>query len=174
MHPTHPKVAYARYKTGLAYYQQIPGDWFLLPPSEEKDQAAVRDAERALREYVERYPSDENIAKATEILKDVRSRLMAHERYAADFYKNIDKDWAYVGRLEIIRKDFADVGLTDELLLEIAKVYARLGEVERAKGAVTEMREKFPTSELLTKAQSLVPASEVRSTGTSSVAAGSR
>jgi outer membrane protein assembly factor BamD len=167
LHPTHPKVGYARYKTGMAYYEQIPGDWFLLPPSHEKDQAAVRDAERALREYVERYPSDENIQKASEILRDVRSRLMAHERYAADFYKNLDRDRAYVGRLEVIRKDFADVGLTDELLLEIAEVYSRLGEVEKTKTAVAEMREKFPASELIAEAQELI--TSTNGTGTSTI-----
>ena len=170
LHPTHPKVGYARYKTGMAYYEQIPGDWFLLPPSHEKDQAAVRDAERALREYVERYPTDENIPQASEILRDVRSRLMAHERYAADFYKNLDKDRACVGRLEIIRKDFADVGLTDELLLEIAEIYARLGEVDKAKTAVAEMREKFPKSELISEAQELITSTNGR-TVTSTIGA---
>lgn len=157
MHPTHPKVPYARLQTGLAYYEQIPSDWFLLPPSEEKDQAAVRDAERALAEYVERYPNDESIAKGKEVLAEVRKRLMAHERYAADFYDGIDKDRAYVGRLEVIRTKFADVGLTDELLLEIAEVYARLGEIDKAKGAIAEMEAKFPGSELIQEAKELVP-----------------
>jgi outer membrane protein assembly factor BamD len=169
LHPTHPKVGYARFKTGMAYYEQIPGDWFLLPPSHEKDQAAVRDAERALREYVERYPTDENIEEATKVLREVRSRLMAHERYAADFYDNLDKDRAYVGRLEVIRRDFADVGLTDELLLEIAEVYARLGELDKAKTAVAEMREKFPASELIAEAQELIPSTN--GTGTSTIGA---
>ena len=58
-----------------ARYEQIPGDWFLLPPSHEKDQAAVRDAERALREYVERYPSDENIPQATDVQGTYRMNL---------------------------------------------------------------------------------------------------
>jgi outer membrane protein assembly factor BamD len=166
LHPTHPKVGYARYKTGMAYYEQIPGDWFLLPPSHEKDQAAVRDAERALREYVERYPSDENIPQATEVLKEVRGRLMAHERYAADFYKNLDKDRAYVGRLEVIRKDFADVGLTDELLYEITETYARLGELDKAKTALAELREKFPRSDLITDAQESIASSNGTKTST--------
>ena len=169
LHPTHPKVGYARFKTGMAYYEQIPGDWFLLPPSHEKDQAAVKDAERALREYVERYPTDENIEEATKVLREVRSRLMAHERYAADFYDNLDKDRAYVGRLEIIRRDFADVGLTDELLLEIAEVYARLGDLDKAKTAVAEMREKFPASDLIAEAQDLIPSTN--GTGTSTIGA---
>lgn len=156
LHPTHPKVPYARYRVGLGYYEQIPSDWFLLPPSEEKDQAAVRDAEKAIREYVETYPNDEGVAEAKVVLAEVRGRLMAHERYAADFYDGIDKDRAYVGRLEIIRTKFADVGLDDELLVEIIEVYARLGDVEQAKARLAELKEKFPTSDLIRDAEETV------------------
>lgn len=156
MHPSHDKVPFALYKSALAYYEQIPSDWFLLPPSHEKDQAAVRDAERALQTYLDRYPSDATADRARDVLKDVRTRLMAHERYVADFYARLEKDRAYVGRLEIIRKQYADVGLTDELLLEIATVYERLGEKDKAKLAVEELGEKFPGSRILAKARALV------------------
>ncbi len=146
LHPTHSKVPYAMYRTGVCYYEQIPTDWFMLPPSEEKDQSAVRDTERALRAYVDRFPKDENQKDAQKVLKDVRKRLMAHERYVADFYRKLDKDRAYVGRLEVIRAKFADVGLDDELLLEIAEVYWRIGEKEKAKQAIEELKKKFPAS----------------------------
>lgn len=156
LHPTHEKVPYALYKVGLGYFEQIPSDWFMLPPSEEKDQAAVRDAARALGDYVSRFPDDENIPHAKEVLSEVRGRLMAHERYVADFYKNLEKDRAYVGRLEVIRTRFADVGLDDELLVEIIEVYARLGERAKANDALSELEKKFPSSDELGYAKSLV------------------
>ncbi|MEM7679117.1 MAG: outer membrane protein assembly factor BamD, partial [Myxococcota bacterium] len=67
-HPTHKEVPYAMYRVGTGYYEQIPGDFFMLPPSHEKDQTAVRDAERKLSEYVRRFPKDENTSKAQEKL----------------------------------------------------------------------------------------------------------
>lgn len=156
LHPTHEKVGYARYKVGKAYYEQVPGEWFLLPPAHEKDQTAVRDAERALKAYVDQHQGHENFEEADGLLKDVRSRMMAHERYAADFYEHLGRDRAYVGRLELIRKDYADVGLDDDLLLEIARVYARLEDVPKTKDAVDELVAKFPKSPLRKRAEELL------------------
>jgi outer membrane protein assembly factor BamD len=156
LHPTHEKVPYALFRTGMCYYHQIPSDWFMLPPSEEKEQTAVRDSERVLKDYCERFPKDSNFAEAKKMLLDVRRKLLAHERYVANFYRGIGKDRAYVGRLQVIRKNFQDVGLDAELLLEIATVYARLGQMDDAKDAVKEMEQKFPGSPKLPTARALV------------------
>lgn len=156
LHPTHEKVPYALYRTGLSHYQQIPGDWFMLPPSEEKEQTAVRDAERVLKEYVDRFPKDSSISDGKKMLLEVRRKLLAHERYVADFYHRIGRDRAYLGRLEVIRKSFEDVGLNDQLLLEIATVAAKLGEMDDARAAVKELEEKFPGSPQLDKARKVV------------------
>lgn len=156
LHPTHDRVPYALYRQGLSYYEQIPGDWFMLPPSEEKEQTAVRDAERTLRDYVERFPKDDHIADGKERLTEVRKKLLAHERYVADFYQRRGKDRAYVGRLQVIRKSFADVGLDDTLLAEIVGAYSRLGEITGAKAALAELEQKFPASRLIAEARAAV------------------
>lgn len=158
MHPTHAKVPFALYKTGLAYFEQIPGDWFLMPPSEEKDQAAVRDAERALKEYVERFPEHENIADGRRSLMEVRKKLLAHERYAADFYRGQGKDKAYIGRLEVIHRELGDVGIDAALLLEMTEVFVRLGRMDDARARVVELETKFPASSQLARARALVGA----------------
>jgi outer membrane protein assembly factor BamD len=155
MHPTHERVPYALYRQGLSFYEQIPSDWFLMPPAEEKEQAQVRDAERVLRDYVERFPEDASIEDGKKLLTDVRKKLLAHERYVANFYKRLGKDRAYVGRLQVIRKTYPDVGLDDALLLEIAGVYSRLGEPQSVQDAVKEMETKFPKSQLLPEARSI-------------------
>ena len=156
LHPTHEYVPYARFKVGRAYYEQIPGEWFLLPPAHEKDQSAIRDAERALKIYTDQHEGHENYKEGRKLLDDVRTRMMAHERYVANFYDRQGRDRAYVNRLEIIRKDYADVGLNDKLLLEIARVYARLEDLPNAKGAVDELVAKFPESPLRSDAERLL------------------
>lgn len=156
LHPTHDKAAYARFRIGKSYFNQIPSNFFLLPPAHEKDQAAVRDAEKALLAYVRQNPKGEDVPEAEKILAKVRGRLMAHERYVADFYKNLERDRAYVGRLEVIRTSFADVGLDAELLLEISEVWARLGEPDKARAALTELMEKFPKADEREDAEELL------------------
>ena len=156
LHPTHHGVSYAMLMTGKAYYEQIPTDWFFMPPSYEKDQSAVRDAEQALRAFVERFAEDERVEEGKKLLTEVRTRLVEHERYVADFYDGADKPRAQVGRLEVIRTKFADVALDDDLLLEIAEVYAQLGERDQVQGAVDELAAKFPQSDNLEDARELL------------------
>lgn len=156
LHPTHEAVPYAYFRVGVAFYEQIPGDWFILPPSEEKDQSSVTDAAKALKSYIDDYPNDPNQAAAKKLHEEVRRKLMAHEQYVADFYSKVDRPRARVGRLETIRREFADVGLTDALLMEIAEIWAALGEAEKVKNAVEELGEKFPASDLLPRAKALL------------------
>jgi outer membrane protein assembly factor BamD len=146
LHPTHESVGYATFKVGASYYKQIPTDWFLIPPAYEKDQAAVKDAARALKTYVDRFPKDPSVEDGKKLLKEVRLRLVAHERAVADFYKRIDKPKAYAGRLEVIRRDFGDVAVDDELLFEVALAYAVLRDGPRTKQALDELKQKFPAS----------------------------
>lgn len=160
LHPGHRLVPYAMFRTGLAQYEQIPGNFFLLPPAEEKDQTAVEEAEKALAAYLRRFPQDENVEEAQEVYAEVRERLMKHERYAADFYRRLGKDRAYLGRLEVIRERFPDVGLDAGLLLEIARVSARLGEVDRVQSTFDAMAERFPQSDALKARRALVAEAE--------------
>ena len=155
LYSTHPKVPYANFQTAKAYHAQVPDDMFILPPSHEKDQGSIKRAAQALTNYVTRYPKDENIEEGKKLLREVRERLMRHEQYVADFYRKQGKMRAYVGRLEVIRRSFRDIGVTEELLFLIAETYAQLGEAEKLKSAVDELAEKFPESPLLAKGKAL-------------------
>ena len=42
--PSHKEIPYARFRIAEAYYNQIPGGWFMTPPAAERDQSAARDA----------------------------------------------------------------------------------------------------------------------------------
>src|SRR6185436_16994166 len=57
-HPTHEMVenGYAAFRIGEAYYKMLPDDWFLVPPSFEKDQTATQDAMRELSSFLKKYP----------------------------------------------------------------------------------------------------------------------
>lgn len=158
LHPTHPEVPVALFKTGLAHEKQIPDDWFFLPPAHEKDQSAVEDTAKAFASYLERFPEHENADDARERLGRARRKLMAHERYVADFYERLGKLRGYVGRLERIKTRFRDVGLDPDLLLEIVRAYVRLGEAEKARAAVEELAETFPEAPALTEAREAVAA----------------
>ncbi len=156
LHPTHPKVAYAMFRVGVAHWQLVPNDWFFLPPSHEKDQGAIRDAAESLAAFLRRFPEDENAEEAKKKLAEARSRLMDHDRYVADFYEREGKIRGYVGRLEHIKREFADVGLDAKLLLEIVMAYVRLEDRSSAAEALTELEKAFPNAPELARAKAAV------------------
>jgi outer membrane protein assembly factor BamD len=58
LHPKHEKVeeGYVSFRIAEAYVKEMPSDWFLIPPSYEKDQSAVMDALREINTLIERFP----------------------------------------------------------------------------------------------------------------------
>ena len=66
-----------------------------------------------------------------------------------------------MGRLETIRNDFADGGLTDELLAEIVEAWVKVGEIDKAKEALAELREKFPKSDEVEDAEEAIGSAKV-------------
>src|SRR5688572_15025076 len=72
-HPTHEMVAngYATYRIGEAYYKQLPGDFWMFPPSFEKDQSATEDAVTELKSFLDKYADSPYRDRAKQIIKEV-------------------------------------------------------------------------------------------------------
>jgi outer membrane protein assembly factor BamD len=87
-HPTHEMVAngYASYRIGEAYFKQLSNDFWLFPPSYEKDQSSTEDAANELKAFLDKYPDSPYRDKSKEILKQVGKRLADHEWYVARYY----------------------------------------------------------------------------------------
>ena len=125
-HPSHPKADFASFRVGLASYRDKPSDWFLLPPSYEKDQAPIRNALDALQKFVLSYPKSDYVSQARDLIADCRERLVAHERYVAGFYKKRNAWKGAAGRYLGIADTFGDLhqGQTrDEALWEAAQAF---------------------------------------------------
>lgn len=100
------EVAYARSKIAECQYRQI-SDSFLLPSSDERDQAVVLDAFKELKGYLHDYPEAQEAARIRELLADVIARLMRHELYVARFYLTRDNYEAAVLRIQYAMRNFA-------------------------------------------------------------------
>jgi outer membrane protein assembly factor BamD len=108
-HPSHPKADYASFRVGLAHYQDRPSEFFLLPPSSEKDESPVKAALDALNRFVISYPKSEYITKARDLITDCRERLAAHERYVANFYWKREAWRGAAGRLIGLADTYGDL-----------------------------------------------------------------
>ena len=157
-HPTHEMVVngYASFKIGEAYYKQLPGDFWLLPPSYEKDQSPVEDADSELRRFVEKYPDSQFRKDAEKILADVAHRLAAHEWYVAQFYWSKGKPMGTVLRLRRLLEKYPNVGYDEEALFLLGQAYAKVEMPDRARATWTDLVTRFPAGKRATDAKSAI------------------
>lgn len=126
LHPTHARLDYAAFRAALTHYKDMPSDFFLLPPSSEKDQGEVRAASGAMAEFLRSYPSSEYVPEAQKVLDEVRRRLAEHELYVAGFYKRREKWNAVVSRLNVVARDFGGLGYEEKVYFGLYDAYLEI------------------------------------------------
>ncbi len=143
--PNHREVPFAMIRIAHANFEQRPSNFFLFPPSHEKDQAATRDALTAYRRYLQRFAEGEHAAVAKERVARCRGALADHELYVARFYLNDERPVSARGRLEGLVSGFSDA---PEQWAEgawlLVRVYADLGDKAKATETARTLIAKSP------------------------------
>ncbi|HWM84418.1 MAG TPA: outer membrane protein assembly factor BamD [Kofleriaceae bacterium] len=148
-HPSHEMVrnGYASFRIGASYYQMLPGDMWILPPSFEKDQSATADAHRELSQFERKYPRSPQLAKVRVLLARINRRLAAHEMYVAKFYWRNDKPMGAVLRLRRLLAKHGGVGYDQEALYMLGRAYLEVDEPKRARQAWERLVKEYPTDD---------------------------
>lgn len=148
-HPTHEMVAngYASYRIGEAYYKQLPTDFWMFPPSYEKDQSSTEDAANELKSFLDKFPDSPYRDKAKEILVKVGKRLADHEWYVAKYYWDRNKPMGTVLRLRRLLERYRGVGYDEEALWLLGRAYVAVDMKDRAKLTWQELVAKYPKSD---------------------------
>jgi outer membrane protein assembly factor BamD len=148
-HPTHEMVAngYASFRIGEAYYRQLPGDFWMFPPSFEKDQSSTEDAGNELKNFLDKYPDSPYRNKAKEILVKVGKRLADHEWYVARYYWDRGKPMGTVLRLRRLLERYRGVGYDEDALWLLGRAYVAVAMPDRARGVWKELVDKYPKSD---------------------------
>jgi outer membrane protein assembly factor BamD len=144
LRPNHPKVDYAEFRIALSYYKDIPIDFFLFPPSYEKDQSAVRGAAAHFELFLRKYPESEFVPEAREKLTEVRERLVDHEMSIAAFYRHHDRYTSAAVRFERVIHDFPASKRVGEALLGLADARLHLQEPMKAREALEKLIRDYP------------------------------
>ncbi|HZS38811.1 MAG TPA: outer membrane protein assembly factor BamD [Polyangia bacterium] len=154
-HPNHEHVldGYAAFKIGECYYKQIPSDWFLAPPSYEKDQGPVLDALRELTAFTESNGESPYVPKARQLMGDCVRRLADHELYVAQFYLDRDKPYAAIGRLEGLLRDYPGARREPETLLLLGKTYLKMEKPKEAREVFEKLAGDHPDDYRAAKAK---------------------
>jgi outer membrane protein assembly factor BamD len=153
LHPNHEQTTYASWRIAFAFYNQMPDDWFFLPPSYERELARARDAERELRIFLKRFPETRYTAEATRYHLLTRRRMADHELYVATFYMKRKNPRAAALRLTYLLQNYSGLGLDPNALFLLARAYVELGDMDRALIALKDLVEVHPQHELSGKAR---------------------
>jgi outer membrane protein assembly factor BamD len=149
-HPSHPKADYASFRVGLAYYQDKPSDFWLMPPSNEKDQTPIRSALDALQRFVISYPKSDLVPKARDIINACRERLAAHDRYVAEFYWKRNAWKGAAGRYLSLADAYGDLQggrVRGDALWRAGEAYHNLGDRSAERKALQRLVDEAPRSE---------------------------
>ena len=145
-HPRHPKTVdgYCAFKIGESYFKQIPSDFFIVPPSYEKDQGPVIDAQRELTSFLDRYGTSSYAEAGRKLLADVIQRLADHELYVARYYLERGRTKAAIWRLEYVVREYPRARRDAEVLLLLGQVYLKQGEPKEARDAFRRLVIEHP------------------------------
>jgi outer membrane protein assembly factor BamD len=136
---------YAAFKAGEGFYRQIPSNWFLAPPSYEKDQGPILEALRELGAFVEEYPKSPHNQRAKDLLRDTVRRLTDHELYVAKFYLDRNHPQAAVNRLEGMVHDYPGAQREPEVLMLLGKTYLKMKKPGEARVTFEKITTGYPS-----------------------------
>lgn len=155
-YPTHPKVDYAAFRAALTYYKDIPSDFFLLPPSRQKDQADVRGTLSAMEEFIRSYPKSSYLEEARKYAAEAQKRLAEHELSVARFYRREERWQGVVSRLQTVVSEYPNLGFDEEAYFGLHEAYSKLKDEAQAKAALRQLIDRLPGTEAAAKAKRLL------------------
>ncbi len=153
LYPRHDKVEYAHWRVALAFYEQMPSGFFLLPSPHERDLSSTRDAVRELEIFLRRFEGSEYAEEATEKWREASQSLATHEFEIAEFYYDRDNPQAAANRLRYMLRNYSGLGLDAEALFLLGKAYVDLEQTDRARSVWNDLINVHSTHPRATEAE---------------------
>ena len=156
-HKSDDSVSYARFRICRSLYNQI-SDPLLLPPQEERDQAATFDAYRELSSFLEDYPNSRWTKDALFMLVTATARLVRHELYVARYYLQQDNFDAAASRIQYALRRYEGSGFEPEAMVLLAETYLKMKRVDEAREVLQQLLANFPQSPFVKPAKNFLVA----------------
>lgn len=157
-HPSSPDLEQAEFRAGVAHRRSAPGDFFLLPPAEEKDQSDTEKAVELLRAFVQKHPDSRYLPEARKELLAAETVLAGRELYAGDFYFK-RKHWAGAAdRYKGLTENYPATPQAEPALLKLARSYVEMKETFQARQTLQRLIAQHPRSRERYAAEKLLDA----------------
>ena len=144
--PIHPRLDYALYIKGLAYYENAPGfleRWFRKDTTQ-RPPMDVRMAYSSLRQLVERFPASQYAPDAEQRMVAIKNRLADYENHVADYYLRRGAYVAALNRAKGAIEQYNGATSNATSLQIMAEAYEKLGMTDLAADTRRVLAENFP------------------------------
>ena len=144
--PIHPRVDYALYIKGLAYYESTPGlleRWFRKDVTQ-RPPLDVELAYSSLRRLVERFPASQYAPDAEQRMIAIKNRLADYENHVADYYLRRGAYVASLNRAKSALEEYNGAPANAKSLRIMEKAYEKLGMTDLAADARRVREANFP------------------------------
>lgn len=138
LHTHNARADYVQFRIATSWQKQIRGA--------DRSSEPAHKAQDAFEALLRGYPRSTLLEQGRAGLVEVRRRIAEHELYVADFYRRIGKPLAAAGRLELVLRDYADSGYTDQVLYRLGECYSKLREQEKAERFFDQLKREYPQS----------------------------
>lgn len=158
LHPTHGAVGYARFRIGMAFYEDMPSDFFILPAPHERELGSTRSASQALGRFLEEYGDSQDpdmqgyIGQAREAHQEALDRLAGYEFYLAEFYLERERPVAAANHLVELLDEYPGSTFQPEAMFLLARCYVELDDVIGALEAIKGLSDTHPGHRLTARA----------------------
>jgi len=136
-------LPYAYYLSAVISYEQIL--------DEKKDIKPLKDAQKKINEYLEKFPNTDYALDLKFKLDLVKNQLAAKEMYVAKYYVEKKKWVPAINRLKIIVKDYDETAYIEEALHRLVEIYYEIGLEEEAKSTASILGYNYNSSEWYAK-----------------------
>lgn len=141
-----PNLDYAQYMLARSYNEQIPADWFLVPPIYENDRQSMQRGFEAMTVFVRQYPRSRYLSDVLEMRERIEALQYEYNSYLVDYYESRDQPAGVLVRLEHMFVEFPERAHTEANYLLLAKAYVQTDQAERAYNTYREFLTRFPES----------------------------
>jgi outer membrane protein assembly factor BamD len=146
--PIHPRVDYALYIKGLAYFRDEPGmlERLFRKNTDKRPPKHTEQSYQSFRRLVERYPASQYAADAEQRMVYLKNRLASYENWVADYYLRRGAYVAAANRAKGALEAYNGADSNDESLRIMISAYEELGMDDLAADARRILDLNFPDS----------------------------
>ena len=144
--PIHPRVDYALYVRGLAYFEGEPGvleRWFRKDTTK-RPPKDIELSYASFRRLVERFPSSMYAPDAEQRMLYIKNRLADYENHVADYYVRRGAYVAALNRAKAALEQYNGADGNARSLQIMAEAYEKLGMTELADDTRRVLAANFP------------------------------